>query len=217
MKALRRFATVLLLPMLAVSCTDLTTSPKQIQAPKDGVRQSSGAFWINCSASLTVGQTGWCSAYSYSGGFVYPSYWSSNPGVASVAGGTIFANNPGSAVIYASAGGYMSSSHVTVYPPPAPAVVTQVTVTSATVYLGASAQLTARAYDQYGKQMSGKTATWTIDNPAIATISSTGVVTAQSLGSTTARATIDGVTGTGTVWVEEYQDPGNPMCGDYYC
>lgn len=217
MKALRLLATALLLPVLAASCTDLTTSPEKIQAPTDGARKSTGAFWINCTASLTVGQTGWCSAYSYSGGFVYPSYWSSNPAVASVSGGMIFANNPGSAVIYASAGGYMSSSHVAVYPPPAPSVVTQVTVTSVTLYPGGSAQLTARAYDQYGKQMSGKTATWSIDNPAVATIGSTGVVTAQSLGSTTARATIDGVTGTGTVWVEEYQEPLNPMCGDHYC
>ena len=216
MKVLRLFAAAVMLPALAASCTDLPT--EQARAPQTPRAVVSGPFWINCTSSLTVGGTGHCSAYSYSGGFVYPSYWSSNPGVVSAnSGGFLYGNSPGSATIYASSGGYMASAGVYVAPPPAPSVVTSVTVTSASVSPGTSAQLTARAYDQYGKLMSGKTATWSIDNPGIATITSTGVVTGQALGSTTARATIDGVAGAGTVTVEVYQEPSEPMCGKYYC
>ncbi|HSU14229.1 Ig-like domain-containing protein [Longimicrobium sp.] len=216
MKAFRLFAAALMLPALAASCTDLPTG--QARAPQKPRADLTGPFWINCTSSLTVGGTGHCSAYSYSGGFIYPSYWSTNPGVVSAnSGGFLYGISPGAATIYASYGGYMASASVYVAPPPAPPVVTKVTVTSVSVAPGQSAQLTARAYDQYNNQMSGKTATWSIDNPAVATITSSGVVTGQALGSTTARATIDGVAGAGTVTVEDYQEPDNPMCGKYYC
>ena len=137
--------------------------------------------------------------------------------VSASSGGFLYGNSPGGATIYAYSGGYSASAYVYVSPPPAPAVVTSVTVTSVSVSPGQSAQLTARAYDQYGNQISGKTATWSIDDPGIAIISSSGVVTGQALGSTTARATIDGVAGAGTVSVEDYQEPDNPMCGQYFC
>lgn len=216
MKVLRFLAAALMLPALAVSCSDLPT--EQARAPQAPRASVSGPFWINCSATLVVGGSGWCTAYSYSGGFIYPSYFSSNPGVVSASsGGFLYGNSPGGATIYAYSGGYSASAYVYVSPPPAPAVVTSVTVTSVSVSPGQSAQLTARAYDQYGNQISGKTATWSIDDPGIAIISSSGVVTGQALGSTTARATIDGVAGAGTVSVEDYQEPDNPMCGQYFC
>jgi|GEM_PF-3208800 len=219
MKALRLLAAALLIPALAASCADIPTSqPEQAQAPEQGARLNTGSFWINCSGSVMVGGTGWCSAYPYSGGFIYPSYWSSNPGVLQVyAGGTLVGVNPGTAWVYASSGGYMSSTIVSVYAPPPPAVVSRVTVSSATVYPGGSAQLVARAYDASNNQITGRAVTWSIDNPGVATISASGVTTGQALGSTTARATIDGVAGAGTVWVEEYQEPEEPMCGKYLC
>ena len=223
MKVLRLLAAAALIPTLAASCADLpTNASQQAKAPEQGARAyTSGSFWINCTATIQVGGVGWCNAYPYSGGFIYPSYWSSNPGVARAsAGGAVFGISPGSAVIYASSGGYMSSSWVTVVappPPPAPAVVTRVTVTSTTVWPGGSAQLVARAYDQSNNQVTGRAVTWSIDDPGVATIGTSGVVTGQTLGSTTARATIDGVAGAGTVWVEAYEEPAEPMCGKYLC
>jgi len=220
MKALRTLAAALLLPALAASCGDV--NPTGVQAPTKGPsKSSSGSFYIVCTASIPVGGSGHCSLYTYGGG--YPQYgvswFSSNPGVASVSGGFVYGRAPGTARITAYSGGYQSSSTVSVYATQ-PAVASRVTVTSATVYPGTSAQLTARVYDQYGNQMSGQTVTWSIDAPSIASISSTGVVTGQTLGSTTARATVGSVSGAGTVNVIEYvepTEPEEPMCGQYYC
>lgn len=206
MRTLRSLAVALLLPLLA-SCGDMPT--EQVRTPTAGARMSS-SFWISCPASLPVGGQGRCSAYTFNGG-AYPSSWfSSNPAVVSVGSfGIVYARAPGSARITAYGGGFMSSSAVSVYST-APATVTKVTVSSATVYRGTTAQLTAKVYDQYGNQMTGKTVTWSIDNPAIASISASGVVTGVALGSTTARAAVDGVSGAGTVNVTTYQEPTYP-------
>jgi hypothetical protein len=216
MKTLRTLAAALLLPVVAASCGD---APTAIEAPTKGPSKatSSGSFYIVCSASIPVGGSGHCSIYSFSGYPVYSASWfSSNPGVASVSGGFVYGRAPGTARITAFSGGYSSSSTVQVYATQPP-VVNRVTVTSATVYPGTSAQLTARVYDQYGNQMSGQTVTWSIDAPSIATIDGGGVVTGQTLGSTTARATVGSVSGAGTVNVVEYVEPEEPMCGNYYC
>lgn len=217
MKALRTLAATLLLPVLAAACGD-AASPTAAKAPTEGTRKAtSGSFYVVCPSSLPVGGTGICRAISFSGGAVYPTWYSSNPAAATVSSaGVVYGNSPGSARINAFSGGYSGAAVVSVYSN-APAVVTRVTVTSATVNPGTSAQLTARVYDQYGKEMTGQTVTWSIDDPSVATITSTGVVTGQAIGSTTARATVGTVSGAGTVSVEEYVDPGNPMCGNVYC
>jgi hypothetical protein len=207
MRTVCSLAVALLLPLLA-SCGDLPT--EQGRAPTGGPRKST-SFWISCPASLPVGGQGHCSVYSFNGGAYPTSWYSSNPAVASVSSGWVVARAPGSARITAYGSGYTSSSVVSVYST-APAAVTKVTVSSATVYPGSTAQLTAKVYDQYGNQMTGKTVTWSIDNPAVATISATGVVTGVSIGSTTARAAVDGVTGAGTVTVTTYQEPTYPTC-----
>jgi hypothetical protein len=216
-KVLRTLAAALLLPALAASCGDVN-SPTAAEAPTQGPsKSSSGSFYIVCSASIPVGGSGHCSIYSFSGYPVYSASWfSSNPGVASVSGGFVYGRAPGTARITAYSGGYSSSSTVQVYSN-APAVASRVTVTSATVYPGTSAQLVARVYDQYGNQMSGQPVAWSIDDPSIATIDGTGVVTGQTLGSTAARATVGSVSGAGTVSVVEYVEPEEPMCGNYYC
>ena len=218
MKVLRTLAAALLLPALAASCGDVN-SPTAPAAPTAGPSKttSSGNFYIVCSASIPVGGSGHCSIYSYSGYPVYSASWfSSNPGVASVSGGFVYGRAPGTARITAYSGGYSSSSTVQVYAT-APAVVNRVTVTSATVYPGTSAQLVARVYYQYGNQMSGQSVTWSIDAPSVATIDGGGMVTGQTLGTTTARATVGSVSGAGTVSVVEYVEPEEPMCGNYYC
>lgn len=218
MKLLRTLAAALLLPAVAASCGDVNT-PTAVKAPTDGPSKStsSGSFYIVCTASIPVGGSGHCSVYTYGGGYPpYVSWYSSNPGVASVSGGFVYGRAPGTARITAYSGGYQSSSTVQVYATQ-PAVASRVTVTSATVYPGTSAQLVARVYDQYGNQMSNQPITWSIDDPSIASIDGSGVVTGQTLGSTTARATSGSVSGAGTVSVVEYVEPEEPMCGQYYC
>ena len=219
MKALRTLAAALFLPVLAASCGDANT-PTGVQAPNSGPSKAataSGSFYITCTPSIPVGGSGHCSIRSFSGAPVYSASWfSSNSGVASVSGGFVYGRAPGTARITAYSGGYQSSSTVQVYATE-PAVASRVTVTSATIYPGTSAQLVARVYDQYGNQMSGQTVAWSIDAPSIATIDGSGVVVGQTLGSTTARATVGSISGAGTVNVIEYVEPEEPMCGNYYC
>jgi alpha-tubulin suppressor-like RCC1 family protein len=72
---------------------------------------------------------------------------------------------------------------------------------SATVLVGSTAQLGVESRDTSQLQLSGQPATWSIDNPSIATISSTGLVTARAPGTAHPRALVDGRTGEGVVVV----------------
>ena len=75
--------------------------------------------------------------------------------------------------------------------------VTTVMVASpvATPKQGDTVQLTAVARDQFGDVVPGTTATWTSSAPAVATVSSTGLLQALAGGSVTVTATINGVAG----------------------
>ncbi len=69
--------------------------------------------------------------------------------------------------------------------------------------LGETAQLTARPMDAQGNTVSGVTLTWTSVNGAVATVSSTGLVTAVGNGTTTIRASGGGKVGEATVTVQQ--------------
>jgi hypothetical protein len=217
---LRLVAAAALVPLLATSCTDL---PSAVREPARTPRGPAMAMYlgISCGQSTLVAGTGMqCYARTFNGTYVSAWWGTSNTSVATVSHGYIYGVAPGTATIYASwSDGYQAYSGTRVVTvvsgaPSQPAVVSQVTVSSAVVEQGTAAQLVARAYDSNGQEITGRTATWSIDDPGIASISSSGVVTGQSLGSTTARATIDGVSGAGTVTVQEYQEP---TCGQYLC
>ena len=62
-------------------------------------------------------------------------------------------------------------------------------------------QLTATARDQKGNPMSGKMFRWTSSNPAVVTVSPTGLVTAVADGHATVSAAAENVTGTANVTV----------------
>ena len=84
-------------------------------------------------------------------------------------------------------------------PPGSTASVT-VSPGSATVSVGLTRQLNAYAYDVNGALLS-KSFTWTSDNPGIASVSSTGVVTGNAEGATWIRANSEGYTGSSSVSV----------------
>jgi len=67
--------------------------------------------------------------------------------------------------------------------------------------LRATQQFGAVAHDQKGRPMEGKVFTWRSSNPSVATVSSTGVVTAMGDGSATISAMAEGVTGSANVMV----------------
>lgn len=62
-------------------------------------------------------------------------------------------------------------------------------------------QLTATPRNASGTAITGKTATWSSSNTAIATVNSSGLVTAQAAGQATITATVDGIAGTSTAVV----------------
>ena len=94
-----------------------------------------------------------------------------------------------------------SDSEDVVTTPPAP--VASVTVSPATqsIVIGASATLTAALADASGKPLTGRTIAWTSSKPAIATVSSSGVVTAIAEGVAQIDATSEGKYGSAIVVV----------------
>jgi len=82
-------------------------------------------------------------------------------------------------------------------------VVTTVTVSppSASVAVGATSSLQATVKDQSGNTMSGQTVTWSTNNAAAATVSSTGIVSGVAAGSATITASTAGVSGTSAITV----------------
>ena len=127
--------------------------------------------------------------------------WSSgNAAIAAVdAGGTVTGIAPGTAEITATSEGRAGNATITVTPGP----VASVTVTPATASLviGGTQQLTASARDATGAALAGRPVTWTSSTPAVASVSTTGVVTALAVGTATITASIEGRTGTSLLTV----------------
>ena len=82
-------------------------------------------------------------------------------------------------------------------------VATLVTVfpESSTVLVGSTVQVFAGSRDTSQFQITTQPVTWSIDNPSVATISRTGLVTARAPGTAHPRATVDGIVGEGVVVV----------------
>ena len=127
---------------------------------------------------------------------------SSNSSVASVTpGGVVTAVGNGSATITASASGVSGSAAVTVAQ-----VVSAVAVTPGTVSLtavGATQPLAASATDANGHVIANAAVTWFSRDPAVATVSAGGLVTAQANGTTSITATSGAASGTATVTVAQ--------------
>jgi len=91
--------------------------------------------------------------------------------------------------------------------PSAPTVASVVVTpsTATLVSLGETTTLSAAARNSTGGAITGKTFTWNSSNAAVASVSATGTVTAVSNGSATITATVDNVSGTASILVQ--QDP----------
>lgn len=125
---------------------------------------------------------------------------SSNTAVATVNGaGLVTAVAAGSANIIATSEGKSGSAALTVTSPP----ITSVTVAldSTPISVGSTVKATATARDGTGTVVTGRPVTWASSNTGVATISSSGVITAVGAGTTTVTATSDGVSGTVTLTV----------------
>ena len=91
-------------------------------------------------------------------------------------------------------------------PPPDPPRPTTVAVSPATAELsalGATVQLTAEVRDQSGNVMAGAAVTWTSSVAAVATVSSSGLVTAGGNGTASVMATSGSASGSARIVVEQ--------------
>ena len=131
-----------------------------------------------------------------------PPLWSSgNSGVATVnQQGLVTGVSPGTATIVAARDGHSGSATVTVLPTPVAKVV--VSPASTEVRVNHTVKLTARTYDAQGKELTGRTITWSSGNTARATVDQTGLVTGRLTGVVTITATSEGQTGSAQVTVK---------------
>lgn len=122
-----------------------------------------------------------------------PATWnSSNAAVASVAStGTVTGLSVGSASIVATIGTVSGTASITVTPPPVAAV--SLSPSPVTMLgVGATTQMTATLRDAAGNILTGRTVTWSAATSAVASVSSSGMVTAVGPGATRITATSEG-------------------------
>lgn len=105
----------------------------------------------------------------------------------------------GTATITVRSEGVSANISIRVAEPPVASVVLSSPSTS--VMRGQTVQYTATLRDAANNVLTGRTVTWSSENSAIATVSSTGVVTGVGVGSTTIRATSEGIQGTRAITV----------------
>ncbi|MEP7383473.1 MAG: Ig-like domain-containing protein [Gemmatimonadota bacterium] len=127
--------------------------------------------------------------------------WSSNaPSIATVgATGVVTGTSAGSATVRADVDGKTGISSIVVSDAP----VSSVSVSPGTTQLtaGSSAQFTATALDAGGLVLTGRSVSWSSSDPGVASVSSSGLVSALSPGTVQLTATIGGVAGSATVTV----------------
>ncbi len=171
-----------------------------LQKPPSAISLSSNTL------ALTVGQESRLQATvrDDDGGVLTdaPVDWkSSNASVATVdADGLVHGVAQGNAKITATAGDVSAEATVTVSPVPANAVV--VSPGEATIFVGATVTLTASVTDSHGNPLPGRPVEWSTSAASVATVSSSGVVTAKAPGKATITAKSEGKSGTSTITVQ---------------
>jgi hypothetical protein len=91
-----------------------------------------------------------------------------------------------------------------------------VTPATATVTLGLSATLQATVKDAAGTPLTGRTITWSSNNPSVASVASGGVVAGLAVGTATITATCEGKIGTAAITVSATLGCGTPWPGAVY-
>ncbi|MGQ0641965.1 MAG: Ig-like domain-containing protein [Gemmatimonadaceae bacterium] len=126
-------------------------------------------------------------------------YHSNAPEIISVdTAGVVRGVSVGSALVSATVEGKVATSTWKVI-----AAIAQVAIAplTADIPLGSSRQLAANVLDAQGNAISGRPIVWSSSNPAVATVSVSGLVSAVSLGTATITATSEGKSGSATITV----------------
>ena len=160
---------------------------------------------VSLTSPLGVGQTTQASAVLrdansnvLSGRVV--TWTSSNTAVATLSSsGLVTAGGLGTATITATSEGRSGSADAAVIVFPVARVT--VVLASSRVGVGQTTAAIATAFDATGHSLSGRTSTWTSSNAAVATVSSTGLVTAAGFGTAIITATSETVPGSAVLTV----------------
>jgi len=139
--------------------------------------------------------------------------WSSSSlGVLTVSpSGQVQAVGVGTATVTAASEGKSGSLGITVTTAPV-APVSSVTVTASTTSLtvGQTTQATATPRDGHGIALTGRAVTWSSSAPNVASVSSSGVITAAASGQAMINATSEGVTGSLAITIQSAGAPPPP-------
>jgi uncharacterized protein YjdB len=122
--------------------------------------------------------------------------------------GIISALLSGTAVISATSEGVRGEASLTVMTPPAvPVANVSVTLTPSSLVVGQTANATATLRDAGGNDLTGRAVAWSSSNAGVASVNSSGVVTALSAGSTNIVATSEGQNGLAALTVSAAPPP----------
>ena len=131
--------------------------------------------------------------------------WSSlHPSIASVdPNGVVTAEGPGTASITATSEGVHGSATIQVSEPAPDVVAVDITPGTASLEIGESRQLSATPRAADGSALTDRSVTWSSSSNSIATVSSSGVVTAVTSGTVWITAESEGVEGTARIDVQD--------------
>jgi uncharacterized protein YjdB len=137
------------------------------------------------------------------------SYQSGNTAIATVSNtGDVSAVAPGSTSISATSEGITGSAPISVSAPaPIPVASVSVSPGSSTLQVGATVQLAATTRDGSNNVLTGRAVVWTSGNTAVASVSSSGLVTAVGAGSAQINAASEGQVGSATITVNAPPPP----------
>jgi uncharacterized protein YjdB len=163
---------------------------------------------IPATLQLTVGGTGALSAQvtDVEGNVVLDRrvVWASaDASIATVSNnGVVTAVSAGRVDIAASAEGKSAVASVTVVALPARVASVRIAPDRATLFVAASLNLVATAFDAHGGVITGRGVVWTTNNVGVAAVSQSGQVTGLSPGTAVITAVVDGAAGYSTITVE---------------
>jgi uncharacterized protein YjdB len=127
---------------------------------------------------------------------------STNPAVATVSdSGMVTLVATGATQISATAGGVSASAQANVSSAPAPVARVRVSPSTVSLTPGQYTPLSAVPLDASGNQLTGQVVTWLSSNTSVATVSTSGIVTAVAVGAAVITASAGGINGTANVTV----------------
>src|SRR5436190_178758 len=170
---------VIVSPETLVVSSNQTTDFVAVALTAAGDTASSGITWTASAGSVTETTTG---------NGVHKGHYSAP-------------SSPGQYKVKAKANSGSAADSATVTVTPVAVAAVTISPSSATIFVGSSAQLTAVPKDSAGNALVGRVVTWGSSNSAVATVSGSGLVTAAALGSAAVTATSEGKSSSATITV----------------